>query len=185
MVVKEKGAAGRRIYFVGWCVTRNNVRLRKSIKKNFARKMKHSNSRKAMASYYGWCKWCNGNNLWNKITKDMSFADKGIKCSSTTKDGKKFFDVAYKKMYEITNVPLTIIDFESNIKTPNGNDRYEMKFQMSGETYKTCTNSFKIKEILKQAGELEKSGQKIFPVENVIIRRRSIDGEKCEYYFEE
>lgn len=66
----------------------------------------------------------------------MSFADKGIKQSGRTKDGKKFFDV-------------------------------------------------KETRLMDQAREAENNGQKIFPVENVIVKRRSLGDGKSAYYFEE
>lgn len=47
----------------------------------------------------------------------MSFADKGIKQSGRTKDGKKFFDVKETRLMDILNVPITVVDFETNVKT--------------------------------------------------------------------
>lgn len=44
----------------------------------------------------------------------MSFADKGIKQSGRTKDGKKFFDVKETRLMDILNVPITVVDFETN-----------------------------------------------------------------------
>lgn len=46
----------------------------------------------------------------------MSFADKGIKQSGRTKDGKKFFDVKETRLMDILNVPITVVDFETNSK---------------------------------------------------------------------
>lgn len=43
----------------------------------------------------------------------MSFADKGIKQSGRTKDGKKFFDVKETRLMDILNVPITVVDFET------------------------------------------------------------------------
>ena len=75
------------------------------MKKNFARKVKRIKSRKRnreiRASYWGWCKWGDCKNLWRTITNnDMSFADKGIKQSGRTKDGKKFFDVKETRLMD-------------------------------------------------------------------------------------
>ena len=50
----------------------------------------------------------------------MSFADKGIKQSGRTKDGKKFFDVIETSLMDILNVPITVVDFETNVKTKQG-----------------------------------------------------------------
>lgn len=46
----------------------------------------------------------------------MSFADKGIKQSGRTKDGKKFFDVKETRLMDILNVPITVVDFETNVR---------------------------------------------------------------------
>lgn len=46
----------------------------------------------------------------------MSFADKGIKQSGRTKDGKKFFDVKETRLMDILNVPITVVDFETKVK---------------------------------------------------------------------
>ena len=77
--------------------------MRKNMKKNFARKVKRIKSRKRnreiRASYWGWCKWGDCKNLWR------------------TKDGKKFFDVKETRLMDILNVPITVVDFETNVKT--------------------------------------------------------------------
>lgn len=72
---KRKGAGngsaatvGRTIDFLGYCFSRENIRLRKSIKTRFARKAKGlkdpERKRQVLASYYGWCKWGKCRNLW-------------------------------------------------------------------------------------------------------------------------
>ncbi|UVV52688.1 hypothetical protein NXY15_24640 [Bacteroides thetaiotaomicron] len=45
-VESENVVRGRRINFLGYCFTKDNVRMRKSMKKNFARKVKRIKSRK-------------------------------------------------------------------------------------------------------------------------------------------
>ena len=139
-----------------------------------------------LASYWGWCKHGNCRNLWRKLTNnDMSFAEKGIKRSGTTKDGKRFFDVEEKRMMDILNVPITVIDFIPDIKTKMGDGRYCILFELEDKRCKVITNSYKIKDVLDQAGEAEARNEKIFPVENVVIRRRSLSDGKSDYYFDE
>lgn len=115
----------------------------------------------------------------------MSFAEKGIKRSGTTKDGKRFFDAEERRMMDILNVPITVIDFVPNITTRNGDGRYCILFDLDGKRCKVITNSYKIKDVLDQSREAEKDGNKIFPVENVVIRRRSLAEGKSDYYFDE
>lgn len=108
----------------------------------------------------------------------MSFADKGIKQSGRTKDGKKFFDVKETRLMDILNVPITVVDFETNVKTKQGEGRYCVLFEQNGQRSKFITNCYNLKDVLDQ-------GQKIFPVENVIVKRRSLGDGKSAYYFEE
>ena len=46
--------------------------MRKSMKQNFARKVKRIKSRKRrheiLAAYWGWCKWGDCKNLWKTIS---------------------------------------------------------------------------------------------------------------------
>lgn len=107
----------------------------------------------------------------------MSFADKGIKQSGRTKDGKKFFDVKETR--------LMVVDFETNVKTKQGEGRYCVLFEQNGQRSKFITNCYNLKDVLDQAREAENNGQKIFPVENVIVKRRSLGDGKSAYYFEE
>lgn len=103
--------------------------MRKSMKKNFARKVKRIKSRKRnreiRASYWGWCKWGDCKNL------------------------------------------------------------YCVLFEQNGQRSKFITNCYNLKDVLDQAREAENNGQKIFPVENVIVKRRSLGDGKSAYYFEE
>ena len=189
-IESENVVRGRRINFLGYCFTKDNVRMRKSMKKNFARKVKRIKSRKRnreiRASYWGWCKWGDCKNLWRTITNnDMSFADKDIKQSGRTKDGKKFFDVKETRLMDILNVPITVVDFETNVKTKQGEGRYCVLFEQNGQRSKFITNCYNLKDVLDQAREAENNGQKIFPVENVIVKRRSLGDGKSAYYFEE
>ena len=62
----------RGIDFVGYVHFHTHVKLRKSIKKRFARMLKKKHSRASVASYEGWLKHCNSRNLKKKLLKDES-----------------------------------------------------------------------------------------------------------------
>lgn len=109
----------------------------------------------------------------------MSFSDIGISGRITTKDGQKFFDVKKKKIDDILNLPITVLEFETNIKTQHGNGRYAVKFRHNGEEFKFITNSFTLKNMLDQAAMKENA----FPIETV-IKKRDIGGKFPDYYFE-
>lgn len=182
---------GRRIDFLGYQFSRERVLLRKSIKKKFARKVKTKNPerrRQMLASYWGWCKWGNCRHLWNTITNnDMSFADKGIKGESGYRNGKRFFNVPSKAIMEIVNVPITVLDFEPGIDIDaERKDRYSVLCRdADGKEFKFLTSSGNIKYVLDQAREKEKDGTKIFPVENVVVKRKSYGDSKYMYIFDE
>lgn len=58
---------GRGIDFVGYVFYHTHVRLRKRIKKNFARMLAKQARWESFGSYYGWIKYCNGNHLLKKL----------------------------------------------------------------------------------------------------------------------
>jgi retron-type reverse transcriptase len=59
--------AARGIDFVGYVSFHTHIRLRKTIKKNFARKLKKQSVKSSIASYKGWLKYCNSNHLLKKL----------------------------------------------------------------------------------------------------------------------
>jgi len=183
-------ARGRTIDFLGYRFTGQRVKLRKSIKQTFARKSKRINDKdrlhEVLASYWGWCKWGNCRNLWNKITKnDMSFAELGFKQRDRMKDGQKFFDVPERKLMDILNTPFTVLDFQPNVTTKQGNGRYCVLCEQEGKRFKFITNCYNLKDVLDQAREAETEERKVFPVHDVVVKRRSLGDGKSAYYFEE
>lgn len=61
----------RGIDFVGYVHYHTHVRLRKSIKKRFAKMLKRKPNKGSIASYYGWAKHCNSKNLMKKLVQDV------------------------------------------------------------------------------------------------------------------
>jgi len=59
--------ASRGIDFVGYRFFHTHTLLRKRIKQNFARMLKHRNNPASVAAYYGWAKHCNSKKLLNKL----------------------------------------------------------------------------------------------------------------------
>lgn len=178
-------AAGVGIDFLGYVFTPTRVRLRKRTKKRFARKVKEvkNGKRRAeiLASYWGWCKWGDCKRLWITVTdNDMSFAEKGI-----TVTDNRYFEVPTERLGDIVNVPVTVLDFCLGVRTANGKDRCCVLAEHNGRRFKFITNSSSIKEVLRKAKEAEDEGERIFPVENVIVRRRQLADGRCIFYFEE
>ncbi len=59
--------SARGIDFVGYKHFQTHTLLRKSIKKNFAKKVKQKHNRKSIPSYMGWAKHCDSKNLIRKL----------------------------------------------------------------------------------------------------------------------
>jgi RNA-directed DNA polymerase len=57
----------RGIDFVGYVFYHTHTRLRKTIKKRFARMLARNRNAASMASYYGWAKHCNSKHLLKKL----------------------------------------------------------------------------------------------------------------------
>lgn len=58
---------GRGIDFVGYVFYHTHTRLRKGIKKNFARMVHRRKNVQSIASYNGWIKYCDGRHLMKKL----------------------------------------------------------------------------------------------------------------------
>lgn len=63
----------RGIDFVGYKFYHTHTLLRKTIKQNFARMLKSNPNRASIASYMGWLKHCNSNNLIKKLQPYAQF----------------------------------------------------------------------------------------------------------------
>jgi RNA-directed DNA polymerase len=65
--------AARGIDFVGYVFYHSHIRLRKQIKKNFARKLSKNPEHPGRHSYLGWLSHCNGKHLTKKLTGHAQF----------------------------------------------------------------------------------------------------------------
>lgn len=174
---------GRGIDFLGYVIYgADHVMLRKRIKKKFARKMHEVKSRRRrrelVASFYGMAKHADCNNLFNKLTgKDiMDFKDLNI--SYKPEDGKKRFPGSVVSIRELVNLPIVVKDFETGIKTTQGEDRCVVAIEVNGEAKKFFTNSEEMKNILSQVREHPQG----FPF-NTVIRTETFGKGRTKYIF--
>lgn len=177
------GRNGRSLDYLGYCFTPGKVRMRKSIKKNFARKAKRIKNKKrrkeVLASYWGWCKWGDCRHLWKTITNnDMSFADLGITGRNATKDGQEFYDMKTVRGTDIINLPVKVISFIPNITTRHGPGKYAVKLEINGELRKWITGSITIISMLEQTKAING-----FPV-CTVLHKRDLGGGVSDYVFE-
>ena len=142
--------------------------LRKRVKKENARKLHKVKSRKRrrelIASFYGIAKHACCRNLFYKLTGKKMKSFKDLNVAYKPKDGKKRFAGAVVSIRELVNIPIIVKDFETGIKTEQGEDRCIVSIEMNGEARKFFTNSEEMKNILAQIKEVPDG----FPFETTI-----------------
>lgn len=156
------------IDFLGYVIRPNCTLLRKRIKKKFARKMHEVKSRRRRreltASFYGMVKHADCNNLFNKLTGNKMKSFKDLNVAYKPEDGKKRFAGSVVSIRELVNIPIVVKDFETGIKTEQGEDRCIVAIEVNGEARKLFTNSEEMKNILAQIREVPDG----FPFETTI-----------------
>lgn len=159
------------------------IEIRKHIKQRFARRWKRVRSRKRKqelaASFYGIAKHAHAKHLFKQITgiSMRKFSDFGL--SYVASDGKKRFDCKAYPFSELQNRQIVIEDYETGVKTKEGDDRYLVKFSSEelGEG-KFFTNSEELKQMLDKISEIENG----FPFATT-IKRKSMGSGKSKYSF--
>ena len=142
--------------------------LRKRVKKKYARKLHKVKSRKRrrelIGSFYGMAKHACCRNLFYKLTGKKMKSFKDLNVAYKPEDGKKRFAGAVVSIRELVNIPIIVKDFETGIKTEQGEDRCIVSIEMNGEARKIFTNSEEMKNILAQIKEVPDG----FPFETTI-----------------
>lgn len=158
------------------------VLLRKRVKQNFARKLHRVKSRRRrrelIASFYSMAKHANCNNLFYKLTGKTMRSFKDLKVAYKPEDGKKRFPGVVVSIRELVNLPIVVKDFETGIKTEQGEDRCIVAIEQNGEAKKFFTNSEEMKNILAQVKEMPDG----FPFETV-IKTESFGKGRTKYVF--
>ncbi len=156
------------IDFLGYVIHPDYVRLRKRIKQKFAQKMHEVKSRRRrrelIASFYGMTKHADCNKLFNKLTGKKMKSFKDLNVAYKPEDGKKRFPGTVVSIRELVNLPIVVKDFETGIKTDQGDDRCIVAIEQNGESKKFFTNSEEMKNILAQVKEMTDG----FPFETTI-----------------
>lgn len=88
---------------------------------------------------------------------------KDLNVSYKPEDGKKRFAGTVVSIRELVNLPIVVKDFETGIKTEQGENRCIVAIEMNGEAKKFFTNSEEMKNILAQIREIDG-----FPFETTI-----------------
>ena len=170
--------------FLGFIHYGTHSLLRKRVKKRFARHMAKVKSRKRrvalMGSFKGMAAHGDCNHLYYTITgyQMKKFSEMGV--TYTPADGKKRFPGKTVRLGNISNKVIEIHDYETGIKTSQGEDRYVVSFYdpQKKEWGKFFTASEEMKNILDQISDIEDG----FPFET-IIESELFDGNKVKYKF--
>lgn len=156
------------IDFLGYVIYPDHVRLRKRIKQKFARKMHEVKSRKRrrvlIASFYGMAKHANCIMLFNKLTGKEMKSFKDLNVAYKPEDGKKRFAGEVVSIRELVNLAIVVKDFETGVKTSQGEGRCVVAIEVDGKPKKFFTNSEELKNILQQVSEMPDG----FPFETTI-----------------
>jgi RNA-directed DNA polymerase len=172
------------IDYLGYVDYGTHSLLRKRIKQRFARHITKVKSRRRrrelIGSFKGSAVHADCNHLFRVLTKKpmKKFGDMGV--HATFSDGKKQFPGKTYRLAIIQNKRIEIHDFERDIKTQNGDNRYLVSFRIIDENTwgKFFTNSTEMKNILDQIRE-QPDG---FPFETVILSD-AFDTNKIKYNF--
>lgn len=118
----------RGIDFLGYVFFHDHIRLRKSIKQAFAKKIGHAKWRRrieVLGAYKGWCMHANCINLYKKLTGMNLFSDLNIEIDAAPFAGEKI------KINRVLNKEIEVIDFELNeSKFQSGKNRKCLKLQI-------------------------------------------------------
>lgn len=158
--------------------------LRKRTKQNAARKLAKVRQRKRrqeiIGSFKGMACHADCKHLFYKLTyqKMKKFSEMGV--TYTPADGKKRFPGKTTRLGNICNKVIQIHDFETGVKTTQGEDRYVVSFfdPQKNEWGKFFTASEEMKSILDQVSDIEDG----FPFETT-IESELFDGNKVKYKF--
>ena len=145
--------------FLGNVIRPDYVRLRKRIKKNYARKFKKVKSKERkkqlVGSLYGMSKHADCRRLFSKITGKSMRDFKSMGISYMPEDGKKRFAGSMTSIRELVNLEVIVKDYELGIKTQEGEDRCIVSVEINGEPKKFFTNSTEMKNILEQVSHIK------------------------------
>ena len=169
---------------VGFVHYETHSLIRKRIKQNAARKLARIKSRKrrqqVIGAFKGMACHADCKNLYYKLThhRMRKFGEMGI--VYTPADGKKRFPGKVMRLGSLQNKTIEVHDYESNLSTSHGEDRYLVSFKdkTNNEWGKFFTSSEEMKNILDQISDMEDG----FPFETV-IQSEVFDGNKIKYKF--
>lgn len=175
----------RPIDFLGYRLFGNGrTVIRKSTKQRFARRWARVRSRRRRrelaGSFYGITKHADARHLFKRLTgiSMKDFSELGFVYMA--QDGKKRFDEPMVSLSELQNRTIEVKDFETDIKTREGDGRYIVQFHCDDRQIgdgKFITNSEELKQALLMARE-----QNFLPFRTT-VKRVTFGKGKSKYQF--
>lgn len=168
--------------YLGYVQYEDYSLIRKRTKQKAARHLAKVKSRKRrqeiIGSFKGMACHADCKHLFHKLTglRMKKFSEMGV--TYTPEDGKKRFPGNTVRLSSITNIPIVVLDYEKDLKTENGDDRYLVSVK-EGDTFKKFfTASKEMKQILDKISDIEDG----FPFETIIKSERFGEN-KTKYIF--
>lgn len=110
--------------FLGYVDYGDHSRLRKRTKVKAARKLSRVKSRRRrreiIGSFKGMAKWGDCGHLYERLTRTKMKNFKELGLQYVADDGKKRFGGRTVKLSDVTNITVTIVDYEVDVPTENG-----------------------------------------------------------------
>lgn len=153
-------------------------KLRNFDKKESEGKDMTAKRRMTLCSYKGWLMHSNGITLFRKVTGMNKFSDLNISSQAKGKNGEIYYEVPIVSCGFLVGRKIIVKDFQTNVKTRNGDGRYVVLIEEGGNECKFLTNNPRLKDVLNQCRKL-----KAFPFE-ATFKSRALNGNKVDYYFE-
>lgn len=169
------------IDFLGYIIYPNRVKLRKRVKKKFAKSLKKASSNKRVsvltASLYGMCCHADCTHLFEKLTGISMKNFKELEIKYRPVNGKKLFNCPRVSIRQLVNMEIAIVDCEFGVKTKMGDDRCIVAFHNGDTKGKFFTSSVEMIDILDQI-----SKKQMFPFRTT-LRAEVFDTNKTKYVF--
>lgn len=170
--------------YLGFIFYGTHSRLRKRTKQKAARHLAKVKSRKRrqeiIGSFKGMACHADCKHLYLTLTHRhmKKFSEMGV--AYTPEGGKKRFPGKVLSLGAVVNRVIEVYDYETDVDTKHGADRYIVSFKIKGEDgwYKFFTASEELKYILDRIGEQQDG----FPFETTITQEY-FDGGKRAYKF--
>lgn len=154
--------AARGIDFVGYVSYHTHTRLRKSIKKNCARKMRYAPNLQSMAAYNGWLKHGNCINLKRKLFQMTNFKDLNIKPTTSALIGDRI------EMMDLLGIQVQVKDYSivpSKYQDRGNGKCLRLELKVNDKDRLLFTGSGVLMELV------EKIPKDRFPVTTTIVKK--------------